>query len=140
MKRLPALLLVVLLLTSASSLFACGTKASPEKLLEAHLWGVNMLGDSAYVASSPITLQFSAGKLGGSTGMNHYSGTYALKSGNSISIAVGATTKAAGDPEAVAAEATFLNGLAATASYAVDEESLTLFDSTGAAVVTLRAK
>jgi heat shock protein HslJ len=140
MKRLLSLLLVVLVLTSASVLVACGAKASPEKMLEAHLWGVNMLGDSAYVASSPITLQFSAGKLSGSTGMNHYSGTYAIKSGNSIAISVGATTKAAGDPEASAAETTFLKGLAATASYAVDEESVTLFDSKGTAVVTLRAK
>jgi heat shock protein HslJ len=136
MKRFAALLLMALLALGVAALSGCGPTASNAKLLEAHQWRVTKLGDTPYTGTAPITSAFSAGKISGSTGVNLYSGTYEAPKGNDISIKLGPMTLIAGAPAAMAAEQQFIKALGAAASYAADDESLTLFDSAGASLVT----
>jgi len=135
MRRLvvPALLACVgLAIVSATG---CSGSSSNAGLLAAHQWKVTKLGVNGYTGSAPITSVFADGKLSGSTGINQYSATYDAQTGSSITIKLGPMTLVAGTPQAMAAEQQFTKALASAASYAVDEDSLTLFDANGVSVV-----
>jgi len=123
----------------ASALVLSGCTSGNVKLLQAHPWTVTKLGSEVYRGQAKITATFSGGQISGSTGVNSYSGSYKSGGGNAISISNVAMTQIAGSPEAMAAEQQFVKALQAAASYAVDEDSLTLFDSTGAALVVFSA-
>lgn len=135
MLRSRMFLLVGLAALAAVVLVGCGSQSGNAKALEAHEWKVAKLGSAAYSGSADITAVFSAGKLNGSTGINSYNGSYEAAKGNDISISLGAMTQRAGTPEAMKAESDYLKALSTAVSYAVDEQSLTLFDSSGNAVV-----
>lgn len=136
MKRVAVLLAVLIALVVASVAAGCGPKASNAKLLEAHQWRVTKIGAMPYTGTTAITSKFSAGKISGDTGVNLYSGTYEAPSGNDISIKIGPMTLRAGAPAAMADEQQFIKALGEAASYAADDESLTLFDSTGQSLLT----
>lgn len=135
MKRL-LILAGVALAVAALLAGGCGSSAGSTKLLEAHEWKVTKIATTPYGGSAQITLRFAAGKVTGSTGVNRFTATYEMGSGSSIQIAPGATTQMAGTVEAMRTEADFLKALGSVASYAADEDSLTLFDAGGQAVLT----
>ena len=140
MRRLVLALLVAITACSAAALSGCASSSGSAKLLEAHPWRVTKIGDAPYSGTAAITTRFSAGKLNGSTGVNAYSGTYEAASGNNIAVALGPITLMAGAPDAMKAEADFLKALGSAASYAADDESLTLFDAAGQSVLVYAAK
>ncbi|MDR3686419.1 MAG: META domain-containing protein [Coriobacteriia bacterium] len=131
--RLVLLVCLCALLAVASS--GCSAQPSNAKLLEAHSWKVDKLVGNAYTGSSPITAKFSAGKINGSTGVNVYNATYVAPKANDIAITMGAMTQRAGSPVAMRAETNYVKALGNAVSYAADEDSLTLFDSSGVATV-----
>ena len=140
MRRLVFSLILVVAVCSAASLTGCGSSSSNAKLLEAHEWRVTKIGGAAYSGTAGITTKFSAGKLSGSTGINRYSGTFSAATGNNLTVTLGPITRAAGTPDAMTAEAGFLKALGAVASYAVDDQSLTLFDASGRSVLVYAAQ
>lgn len=140
MRRLVFALLLVVAACSAATLVGCGANSSNAKLLEAHTWRATKIGGAPYTGQSAITTQFSAGKVSGSTGINRYSGTYEAASGNNISVSLGPMTQVAGTPDAMKAETDFLKALGSAASYAADDESLTLFDAGGQSVLVYAAQ
>ena len=118
----------------------CSAQPSNGKLLEAHDWRVTKLLGATYSGTAPITATFSAGKLNGSTGVNVYNATYEAPKANDISIKLGATTQRAGTPAAMKAERDYMTALGSAVSYAVDDETLTMFDSSGVATVEYAVK
>ena len=94
-------------------------------------------GTSTPVAQGSVaTLGFVDGVAGGSAGCNQFSAPYTLETTTLVFGPV--TTTRTGCDEAGAALATsFLTGLSTVASFAVADDSLTLMDSSGAAVMTL---
>ena len=128
-------LLVCLCVALAVIASGCSAQPSNAKLLEAHSWKVSKLLGSSYTRAEPITAKFSAGKINGSTGVNVYNATYEAPKANDISIKMGAMTQRAGSAAAMKAESNYVTALGAAVSYAADDESLTLFDSSGVATV-----
>jgi putative lipoprotein len=131
---LSLLLATVLLFLSACA--ASPKAADDSKLLEAHQWKVATLAQAAVNSAPPLTAQFAAGQLTGSTGINRYQAAYVTQPGNLISIKVGPMTLAAGTPQAMALETAYLKALSEAKSYTVDATKLTLADSAGKALVT----
>lgn len=136
MVRFRWLALLVACAVVVTALSGCTSQPSNAKGLEAHEWKVSKLGNTAYTGSADITAKFAAGKLTGSTGVNLYNATYIAPKANDIAITLGPITLRAGSPAAMKAEAAYLAALKGAVSYAVDDQSLTLFDSTGNATVT----
>jgi heat shock protein HslJ len=134
------LLLIAFTLTLAIAAVAVGCTGNNSKLLEAHQWRVTKVGAQVYNGPAEMTAVFSAGKLSGSTGINSYSGNYTAGSGSSISVTVGPMTLVGGSAAASKLETDFIKGLGSAASYAADDESLTLFDARGTATLTFAAK
>jgi heat shock protein HslJ len=137
--RFRAVLLVGACLVMAAALGGCGSQAGNAKALEAHDWKVVKLDSAVYSSPAEITLKFSAGKISGSTGVNSFGGTYEAPRANDITIKPGAMTLRAGTPDAMKAETNYIKALTGATSYAVDDQSLTLFDSSGLSMVEFAA-
>jgi heat shock protein HslJ len=131
-----ALCVFIVLAAAAFTLTGCGSSAGSVKALEAHQWKVTKLKGVAYTGHSDVTATFAANNLAGSTGINLYTGTFQSKKANDISITVSTMTRAAGAPAAMKVEADYLAALAQATSFAVDEDSLELFDASGGSLVS----
>lgn len=79
-------------------------------------------------------LGFAHGKLSGSTGCNTFGGTYE-QSGSSLSITLGPSTLIGCPPPLDEQEQAVLAALPKTASFTVDDGSLTLLDADGATLL-----
>lgn len=137
MKRL-VILGCALLSIVAVTMTGCGP-SEDSKLLEAHDWRATTIEYNAYTAPADITAKFADGKVSGSTGLNQFSGTYELEPNRRISVKVAVTTNVAGTSEATLNETQYLQALESAKSYAANQDSLTLFSSTGLAVASFEA-
>jgi heat shock protein HslJ len=100
--------------------------------LTATTWKLSGAGMEAIdLAKFNITIEFTADKVSGFAGVNSYNGSYVAKRNGSIKFGPIATTKMAGDPDAMAAEAAYLKMLANANHYAADDAELTLIDPVG---------
>ena len=117
-------------------LTACAAKTDDSAKLSANAWKVASLGGTAVTPAAPLTAEFSAGKISGSTGINRFSGSYTTQPGNLISIQPGPMTLAAGSPQAMALQTAYVKALTDAKAYTVDDSKLTLSDSAGTALVT----
>jgi heat shock protein HslJ len=98
-------------------------------------------GVQSLVASSAITAVFGADdSLTGNAGVNKCNGTYVADKGTIKIDAAIASTMMAGDPEIMAQEAAYLAALPKATTYEIDGSTLTLRDSTGAAMAGYQAK
>lgn len=93
--------------------------------------------NSIDLAKFKITIEFTADEVSGFAGVNRYMGSYETASDGTIKFGPLATTKMAGTPEAMAAEAAYLRALEAANHYSADKSELTLVDPLG---VTLEYK
>ena len=92
------------------------------------------------MAAAPVTAKFqSDGSLSGSSGCNQYSTTYST-SGESISIShAAATTRMACEPAVMAQETAYLTLLPKAGKFVIFGDSMTLYDSTGTALLSYKA-
>jgi heat shock protein HslJ len=107
----------------AAVLAGCGGQSGK---LENTNWKLTTLGKQEALAEATPKLGFgSDGQLAGSTGCNQFSGTYTI-SGKTLSIKTGPMTMMACDEAVMKQEQDFLVALAATSTYIVDNNKLTL--------------
>lgn len=101
--------------------------------LTAHPWQVRSLGGVPVVSGRPLTLNFGASKLSGSTGCNSYSAGLAQQGDGGLRLGPFMKGQRACDREADALERRFLAGLerVSRAQIVPGEAVLTLFDAAG---------
>jgi len=94
-------------------------------------WRPTQLSDATLPEDAGLFLRFeSDGRLSGHSGCNRFFGSYRLEEGTIKMGPIGATRMACEEP-AMAREKSFLNALAAVATYERDGPRLTLRDETG---------
>ena len=127
---------LVVLLTLATALAACGGSSAPSlSPLTGETWtlaGATLVDPSIEAGISPddkgiYTIRFDAGGTWtGKVDCNVVSGTYTMSGDNRITIAAGPSTMMACPPAGRLDAATFLTGLTAADSWAVQDLKLTL--------------
>jgi heat shock protein HslJ len=123
---------------------ACASISSPQGgggEITAVVWELSLLNDKELVPATSISVQFTAdGKLGGSSGCNHYSGTYTV-SGNTLQISSPlASTMMACPPVIMDQESAYLKALVEVKTYSVTGDQLTLYDSKNKGTLVYQAQ
>jgi heat shock protein HslJ len=96
-------------------------------------------GSVPVLAAAPINAKFQQdGSLSGSSGCNQYTTTYST-SGESISISQAATTMMACEPAVMTQETVYLTLLQKAGKFVIYGDSMTLYDSTGAVLLSYSA-
>lgn len=125
---------ILLVFSSLVSLLsACvGSNPTSASKLEGHTWVLTNYNDIPSIAGHQPTLQLEDGQVSGTTGCNHYGGSYQIK-GDSIHFeALFNTEMACLDPEGIMKqEQVYLGLLRATSRLEIDDLVLTLFTETG---------
>ena len=136
-----------LLALAAALLFpllaACGSNASSpepatgETLGAVPSGGVELAGTSWVLEEAslgapipedpPITLEFSDSEAFGNSGVNTFRGEYQAAASGELTFGPLASTKMAGEPDAMAFEGEFLMALQSTFGYTSDGRTLTLY-------------
>ena len=130
MKKAIWILTAILL---AAQLAGCGGQSGK---LENTNWKLTTLNKQPALAEAMPKIGFgSDGQLAGSTGCNQFSGTYSI-SGKKLTIEVGPMTLMACDEPVMKQEQDFLVALAATSTYIVDNNTLTLEGESGKELAT----
>jgi len=135
---------LLILLASSALLAACGAQpkpaARPDPLADTS-WLLSTLSGAPPAARTAITLNFgSGGVLAGSDGCNDYSAGYTLD-GSDITILQPISTTRKACPEPVMQQSSaYLAALGGAAKYSVQGETLTLSDSSGAALAKYTAQ
>jgi heat shock protein HslJ len=118
-----------------------GVRNAPSKALTGRVWVLAALLGRQPVRGSEITSAFTtAGKVSGSAGCNHYSGTY-TSSGSTIRISAPlASTRKVCTHEVDVQEKSFLKTLASARRFSVNGVKLTLKTAAGKAILTYKAQ
>lgn len=144
MTRLPGIVGLVLLavLTACADSEGAGGSDAPPAPLEDTSWiltQVSLDGELTPAVDSSGSLNLAAdGTMFGSTGCNRFSGTWTA-AGGALTLQTGPMTLMACPADLQAQELAVLAGLAATSSYTVDGETLTLSDAGDNVVATYTA-
>ena len=124
MRRLVLALLAVVLLGAAG----CATGEQPP--LANTSWKLTGWAESSPPpANLTMTVQFEAGTLNGSAGINNYNGTFVSEIDGSLAIRLGPMTMMAGPEADMQAESTFLARLGAARGYRISGNTLVLTDA-----------
>lgn len=111
-----------------------------EWTLEGNLWAlvsyVNADGDVVNVLpGTQVTLELNEGQVGGSSGCNHYFGSYTLDGQNLTFSQTGSTMMACMPEDRMEQEAAYLAALIQVASYRISGTQLDLLDAAGETVL-----
>lgn len=134
-----AVVAMSLLLASCASATPAAPPSSGD--LVGVTWLLEDLAGEAPVDGSPVTVHFADdGALFGSGGCNRFSGTYEIDGGTlTVGDALPSTMMACAD-DVMALESAFFTALTSARGFAVEDETLTLNDESGAALGTLAAQ
>lgn len=134
-----AVVAMSLLLASCASATPAAPPSSGD--LAGVTWLLEDLAGEAPVDGSPVTVHFADdGALFGSGGCNRFSGTYEIDGGTlTVGDALPSTMMACAD-DVMALESAFFTALTSARGFAVEDETLTLNDESGAALGTLAAQ
>ena len=118
-----------------------GVTSGQSKTLTGRVWVLTTLRGKPPLRDTEITSEFTtAGKVSGSSGCNHYSGTYKV-SGSTIRVSSRLASTMMACPRAVdLQEAAFLKALRSARSYGVTGAKLTLKSAGGGAILTYKAQ
>jgi heat shock protein HslJ len=98
--------------------------------LEGKTWKLTSINGQPPVPGSQVTITFENGKVGGSTGVNHFGGNYRA-SGASLTLSeIASTMMASTDPALNAQEQTLLSALQGQITYRVNGNQLELISGT----------
>lgn len=123
------LVLALLMVASVTTLVNCSPTG---KTLDGTQWKlVGWTLSSLTPDKFNITAKFDGGRISGHNGVNTYSGSYTLGSGDDFSTGDLVSTKMAGEPDAMQAETTYMNLLSKAKSCKRDGKKLTLYDKAG---------
>ena len=92
-----------------------------------NVWTLSSLDPADFT----ITAHFADGRVGGKSAVNTYGGSYVTGSGGSFSVGQLVSTEMAGAEPDIRAEQAYIELLGKAASYKVNGDALTLFDSAG---------
>lgn len=131
--------LLTALLVAAMALTACspidGGQAGSASLAGSR-WVLQTLNGRSPLAGTTPTAEFSESEIGGSTGCNHYFGSYEATGSDLTVTDVGMTEMYCMEPEGVMEqEQAFLSALTAVAGYRLAPDRLELLDAAGSAVL-----
>ncbi|MDX1436419.1 MAG: META domain-containing protein [Anaerolineales bacterium] len=130
--------LAVLVLAACTP--AAPAPATSEGLTE-NLWILTEMGGNPPVQGTAISAQFDGeGRVGGSSGCNNYSTTYEV-SGNNLTFGenIAGTLMACPEP-IMAQEQEFFKVMANTATFEIQDETLTYFDEAGTELAVFEAQ
>ncbi|NLE22230.1 MAG: META domain-containing protein [Actinobacteria bacterium] len=128
----PALLAAaaLALALAAAAGAGCGESGSPS--LEGSAWRLTGWSISGQDPNDfTITAEFKDGRMSGTSAVNQYGGPFTAGDDGSFSVGDLASTMMAGPEPDMQAEAAYMDLLDGAASFAVDGETLTLFDADG---------
>ena len=124
MRRLVLALLIVLLLGATG----CGPGEQPP--LPNTSWKLTGWAEpSPPPGNLTMTVEFGAGTLSGSAGINSYNGTYVSEIDGSLTVRLGPMTLMGGPEADMQAESTYLARLGAARGYRIDGTTLVLSDA-----------
>lgn len=129
---LPAIVLVMAVVGCTGSDTSAGE-------LTGVTWTVTSLPGSTIPAGLRIDATFRDATIEGSDGCNAFGGPYSVTDDDGIDIGGLSSTAIGCEPSIAAAGAAFPSALARSASYEIDDETLTLFDDDGAELVRFQA-
>ena len=113
----------------------------PPKTLTGKIWVLTALLGKPPVRDTEVTSEFTAGgKVSGSSGCNHYSGTYSVAGGTIRISSTMASTRMACTRAVSLQEGAFLKALAGARSYGIHGGSLTLRSAGGRVLVRYKAQ
>ena len=133
---------ITIMIALAILLVGCGSQPSDSPSLEGTQWLLATLeGEQPLTGTAPPSAEFSEDQINGSTGCNHYFGTYKA-SGSDITISdVASTEMACLEPEGLMEqEQAFLSALRAVAGYSLSGERLELVDSAGSVLMAFESQ
>ena len=137
-RNLIVVLVAVVLLLVGLVLAGCSLSPADSSTLAGTQWVLVTLGGKAPLAGATVpSAEFTADQISGSTGCNHYFGTYEA-SGSDLTLgAVASTEMACLQPEGVMdQEQAFLAALASVTSYRLAGAGLELLDGAGNVVLS----
>jgi heat shock protein HslJ len=112
----------------------------PQDSLNGSDWQLISVAGAPAVPGSEATILFSAGKAGGTTGCNRYTGAYTENGNGTIAFGVMTATMMACPGPQMQQERAFLKALNDAASYALAEGRLTLKGANGNELATLEPR
>jgi heat shock protein HslJ len=125
----------------AFAVSACGPVAEPSLTRSAwpvtlvgSTWTAIRVGDQPTVASSQPTAAFTADKVQGTTGCNHYFGDYEYARGAIKFSMMGSTAMACLDPAIAAMEGQFNAAMQGASSVSIDPAGRMVFDGSGGSI------
>ena len=113
---------------------AMSSAAAPE--LEGRTWRLASVNGQPVAPGSAATISFSAGKVGGSTGVNQFGGSYRAGGGSLTLSDLASTLMASADPALNAQEQAVLGVLQGQLTYRVSGTQLELSSTGGTLVYT----
>jgi len=122
------------------ALTACSSGGSGQALTES-IWVLTELNGSPPLPDTTITAQFfEDGKVGGSAGCNNYNTTYTVD-GNNIRFGEQAATTMMACPDPIMQqESDYLDVLKNAATFEINDDELTIYDSDGNALAVFAAQ
>lgn len=115
----------------ALTLAACSTGAGPAFSLDGTTWSLASLNGQPVVDGSQASLEFTDGQASGNGSCNGFGGEY-VQDGDSLTFGpIVSTLMACLEPGIMEQESAYFTALTATASFRVDEQTLSLFDADG---------
>jgi heat shock protein HslJ len=130
LKRIVVLTLITLV---ALTLAAC--KGSDDPGLIDSSWVLEALNGNPPIPGTVVRIEFTKGKVSGSSGCNTYNGTYTARGGNMQITNVFATMIACLDANVQAQENEYLTTLALAASYEIINDRLFIYDGAGNQII-----
>jgi heat shock protein HslJ len=129
--------LVLLLCCLLSLGTGCSGPGEEQPVLNGTSWTLTGWAEVDPVPSQvTITAEFADDRVAGQAGVNRYHASITSATDGSLQVDQVATTRMAGPPEAMTAEAAYLRRLQAASSYRIDGDSLVVLDGDGRSSLT----
>lgn len=131
----------ILPLIAGLILYAASACMNPADPLSGTSWKLTAYDGAPLIPDTMVTIEFSNGSVGGSSGCNTYGGTYQLD-GKKLQISeLVSTLMACAKPEGVMEqEAAFLNGLLEVQAFELKDDQVEITTSDGTTLTFMRKK
>jgi heat shock protein HslJ len=112
-------------------LLASCTEAIRNDALNGTAWTLISIDNSPPIGSAAVTVEFTGGQIGGSSGCNSFSGSYKVQGGKITTDAIAMTLMACADPRLMEQEQTYLGYLQNTPTFKISAGQLQIIRSDG---------
>lgn len=116
---------------------ACGQINAKDTLNETS-WLLTAIDDTPTLEGTKVTVEFSDGQIGGSSGCNSYGGSYETKGEKITTSSIIMTMMACVEPSVMEQEQTFLQYLQDAQTFQISGKQLQIFNSNGKALIFIQ--